>query len=465
MEAYSENKMGTAPMLPLLLSMGLPAMCSMLVQAFYNVVDSYFVAKLGINALTAVSLAFPVQNLMIAVAVGTGVGINSLISRRLGEGRHEEANQAATHGLLLGLISGLAVALCGVIGTDLFFKAFTDIPEVHQMGCDYVYVVTIFSFGMFMQVNMEKTLQSTGNMIIPMFSQLIGAIINIVLDPIMIFGLLGFPAMGVKGAAVATVTGQIIGMLFVVIVGLVCDHAVNISLRGFRWNGRIVRDIYAVGFPSIIMQSIGSAMVMGMNAILTGLNDAAVAVFGIYFKLQSFVFMPVFGMTQGMMPIIGYNYGARNKHRMMSALKIGSIIALVIMAAGTVLFRLAPEALLAIFDADAAMLEVGVPALSTISLCFVPAALGIAFSTLFQAVGMGAKSLFISLLRQLILILPMAYFLSKLGISAVWYAFPLAETISFIASLLIFVSLYRKHIKNLTPLTGGNLSGEGGALN
>lgn len=453
MEEIAKNKMGSAPMLPLILSMSVPAMFSMLVQALYNIVDSYFVAKLGVEALTAVSLAFPIQNLMIAIAVGTGVGINSLVSRRLGEGRIEEASRAATHGMILGALSGLAVALFGALGTSLFFRSFTSNPIIYQMGCDYVYVVTIFSFGIFIQVNMEKTLQSTGNMIIPMFSQLIGAITNIILDPIMIFGYFGFPKMGVRGAAIATVAGQILGMIYIVIMALAKNHAVNITLKGFKFNTKTIKDIYAVGFPSIVMQSIGSVMTMGVNAILITFSDVAVAIFGIYFKLQSFVFMPVFGLTHGVMPIMGYNYGARNKKRMMDALKIGSTIALVIMAAGMALFIMIPERLLMIFDATPEMLEIGVHALRTISLCFVPAALGIMFSTLFQAVGMGGKSLLVSVLRQLVFILPLAYFLSKLGLYYVWFAFPLAETVSFGASLIIFTLLYKKHLKNLQPLT------------
>lgn len=449
MEKRSENKMGHAPMLGLIMSMSIPAMFSMLVQALYNVVDSYFVAKLGVEALTAVSLAFPIQNLMVAIGVGTGVGINSLVARRLGEGRVEEAGRAVTHGILLGVLSGVGTAILGLLCVRAFFSGFTSNPTILQMGCDYGYVVTIASVGMYVQINMEKSLQSTGNMIIPMFSQLIGALTNIVLDPIMIFGLFGFPKMGVLGAAVATVIGQLFGMTFILIMGLCGKHVVEITFRGFRLNGSCIRDIYSVGFPSIIMQSIGSIMVVGVNRILIGFTDVAVAVFGIYFKLQSFVFMPVFGLTQGLMPIMGYNYGARNKKRLLGALKIGSVIALLIMAAGTTLFLAAPEILLSIFSADAEMLAIGAPALRTISLCFVPAAMGIAFSTLFQAVGMGGKSLIISLLRQLILILPLAFVLSQFGLAPVWFAFPLAETVAFVASFLIFLLLYKKHLKHL----------------
>ncbi|MEG0839117.1 MAG: MATE family efflux transporter [Hydrogenoanaerobacterium sp.] len=452
MAEQTENKMGYAPMLGLIASMSIPAMFSMLVQALYNVVDSYFVAKLGVEALTAVSLAFPIQNLMIAIGVGTGVGINSLVSRRLGEGRVDEASLAATHGILLGFVSGAAVAFAGLLFIKPFFSSFTQNRLVYNYGCDYAYVVMIFSFCMFVQINMEKTLQSTGNMIIPMCSQLIGAVTNIVLDPIMIFGLFGFPKLGVRGAAIATVTGQLAGMVFVLVMGLVKTHAVNITLKGFRLDGKTLKDIYSVGFPAILMQSIGSLMVVGVNAILIKFTDVAVAVFGIYFKLQSFIFMPVFGLTHGLMPIMGFNYGARNEKRVTEALQIGSVIALCIMALGNLLFFFGADKLLMIFEADAEMLKIGVPALKTISLCFVPAALGIMFSTLFQAIGMGGKSLMLSLLRQIVVILPAAFLLAHFGLNFVWYAFPIAETVSFTAGFIVFLAIYKKHIKNMKPL-------------
>lgn len=446
------NKMADAPMTALILSMSLPAMFSMLIQALYNIVDSYFVAKLGENALTAVSLAFPVQNLMIALAIGTAVGINSLVSRRLGEGRQEEADRAATHGALLGVLNWVIIAVLGILFTRLFFESFTKTQEVLDMGCSYVYIVTIFSFGMFIQVNMEKTLQATGNMVLPMFSQLIGAVANIVLDPIMIFGLFGFPKLGVAGAAIATVTGQILGMVFVSLMALRKNHAITITLKGFRFNKKTVHDIYAVGFPAIIMQSIGSVMVTGINAIIIRFTETAVAFFGVYFKLQSFIFMPVFGLTQGVMPIMGYNFGARNRHRLVSSLRIGAVIAVIIMTAGTVLFQLVPDKLLGIFDATPQMLAIGVPGLRTISLCFIPAALGIMFSTVFQAIGKGTQSLIISLLRQLVLILPAAFVLAQFGLQYVWYAIPLAEFIALVVSSCIMVNVYRKHIRTLEAL-------------
>lgn len=444
-----QNKMGSAPMLGLILSMSLPAMFSMLVQALYNVVDSYFVAKLSENALTAVSLVFPIQNLLIAVGVGTAVGINSLISRRLGEGRREEADRAATHGIILGLLNWVLFALFGLFCSRLFIGAFTSTAEVVEMGTQYMSIVCIFSIGIFVEVNIEKTLQATGNMIYPMVFQLIGAVTNIVLDPIFIFGMFGMPKMGVAGAAVATVAGQILAMIVAAVVIFLKEHEVTISFRGFRVNWNTVRNIYAVGFPAIIMQSIGSVMVMGMNAILIAFTETAVAFFGVYFKLQSFVFMPVFGLTQGVMPIMGYNYGARKKARLMSALKIGSVIALVIMACGMALFWAIPDGLLTIFNASEQMLAIGVPALRTISLCFLPAALGILFSTLFQAVGHGVSSLIISVLRQLVVLLPAAFLLAQIGLQPIWYALPIAEGFSLLASILLFVRMYRKTIKTM----------------
>ena len=446
---FEQNKMGTAPMFPLILSMSLPAMFSMLVQALYNVVDSYFVAKLSENALTAVSLVFPIQNLLIAVAVGTGVGINSLISRRLGEGHREEADHAATHGLLLGVVNWILFALFGLFFSHAFISAFTSTPEVVEMGTQYMGIVCIFSMGVCVEVNIEKTLQATGNMVYPMIFQLIGAVTNIILDPIFIFGMLGMPKMGVAGAAVATVAGQILSMIVAAIVLFCKDHDVKISFRGFKLRWNTIRNIYAVGFPAIIMQSIGSVMVMGMNAILIVFTETAVAFFGIYFKLQSFVFMPVFGLTQGLMPIMGYNYGARNRERLVSALKIGSVIALVIMACGMILFWAVPDQLLLIFNASENMLGIGVPALRIISLSFLPAALGILFSTLFQADGHGVSSLIVSVLRQLVVLLPAAFLLSQIGLPPIWYAFPIAEVASLLASIFMFARMYRKTIKNL----------------
>ena len=448
-QMVKENKMGTRPMLPLIISMALPTMFSMLVQALYNVVDSYFVAQVSEDSLTAVSLVFPIQTLLIAFGVGTGVGINSLVARRLGEKRQEEADNAATHGLVLGVFNWVIFALIGVFGSRPFIQAFTSEAELAQLGIDYMSIVCIFSFGVFIEINIEKTLQATGNMIFPMVFQLVGAVTNIILDPIFIFGYLGVPAMGVAGAAIATVIGQILSMVVAIVVLFTREHEVKVQLRGFRFHMQTVKNIYVVGAPSIVMQAIGSVMTMGMNAILIVFGNTAVAFFGVYFKLQSFVFMPVFGLTQGVMPILGYNYGAQNKRRLLSALRICCIIAVVIMAIGLVIFQLFPGQLLSVFNASENMLAIGMPALATISLCFIPAALGISFSTLFQAVGSGISSLLVSLLRQLILLLPCAFLLSKISLDAVWYAFPFAEIFSFVASLLIAWRIYRRHIKDM----------------
>lgn len=445
----NENKMGTAPMLGLIMSMSLPAMFSMLVQALYNIVDSYFVAKISENALTAVSLAFPLQMLMISVAVGTGIGINSLISRRLGQKRFEEADMAATHGVILSVFSWLIFAVIGFTCVKMFFRSFTEVEEVFNMGVSYSQIVLIFSIGVFVEVSLEKTLQATGNMIYPMVFQLIGAVANIILDPIMIFGLLGFPAMGIAGAAAATVIGQIISMIYALYVVFAKEHVVKISLKNFKFDGKTVADIYKVGIPSIIMQSIGSVMLTLFNKILISFSGAAVAVLGVYYKLQSFVFMPVFGLTHGVMPIIGYNYGAKKRKRMLEALKYGCLIAVGIMGVGLILFMLIPNYMLMMFNASPQMLEIGVPALRIIALCFLPAALGIMFSTLFQAIGKGVNSLILSLLRQLFVILPVGYAMSKIGLIYVWTAFPIAEFAALIVGILMFASVNKNIIKKL----------------
>ncbi len=452
MEKAKENKMGTAPMLKLLISMSLPSMFSMLVQSLYNIVDSMFVAQVSEDALTAVSLAFPVQTVLMAVAVGTGVGVNSLISRRLGEKNQDAADTAATHGIVLALFSWVLFALFGIFFTRTFFSAFSDNPAIVEMGCQYGYIVTIFSFGVLVQIAIEKILQATGNMIYPMIFILVGAVTNIILDPILIFGYLGMPAMGVAGAAIATVAGQIFAMLLSLYVVFRKDHAVKISFKGFKFSFKMVKQIYSVGLPSIIMQSITSVLTAALNAILAGFSSTAVSVLGVYYKLQSFVFMPVFGLTHGVLPIVGYNYGARNKKRMTEAFKYGCIIGGCIMLVGNLIFLLFPELLLKIFSASDYMLEIGVPALQIISTCFIPAAVGIMFSTVFQAVGQGGKSLFLSALRQLVVILPVAYGLSKLGLGYVWYAFPIAEVVSLVAGIFLYTRLYRRHIKNLQPI-------------
>lgn len=445
-----ENKMGTASVGGLIAGMAVPAMFSMMVQALYNIVDSFFVAKISEEALNAVSLAFPIQTLLVAFGIGTGVGINSLVSRRLGEGRREDANSAATHGLLLAFVNWIIFALFGLFFARQFIEGFSTDPTVIEDGTRFVQIICIFSFGVFIEFNVEKTLQATGNMIYPMVFQLIGALTSLVLDPIFIFGWFGVPAMGVPGAAIANVIAQCIAMMVSVTVLLKKKHEVKVSFHNFHFDFKIVREIYAVGIPTIIMQSIASVMVMGMNLILVRFTDTAVTLFGIYFKLQSFVFMPVFGLMQGMMPILGYNYGAKKQDRMVKSIRIGVVVSSLIMAAGVFLFWVFPKQLLLIFEASPEMIHIGVPALRIISLCFIPAAIGITFSTVFQALGKGVFSLALSLLRQMVVLLPAAYLLASFSLESVWYAFPIAEIFSLAASILLFRYVYVGHIRNLT---------------
>ena len=305
MEQTKENKMGTEPVFRLILSMSLPAVFSMLVQSLYNIVDSYFVSKVSMDALTAVSLSFPIQQLIIAMAVGTGVGVNSLVSRRLGEKRRPEADRAASHGVVLAALTSLLFALFGLFFARPFIGLFTQSPNVAALGGQYLSVVCLCSFGVFIEIALEKTLQATGNMIYPMQFMLVGCVTNLILDPILIFGLLGLPAMGVLGAAVATVTGEILSMFYSIYIIFRKKHAVTVSLKGFRFDKTTLRDIYAVAAPSMLMQSIGSFLVMGLNQILSAFSETAISVLGVYYKLQSFVFMPVFGLTHGLSPIMG----------------------------------------------------------------------------------------------------------------------------------------------------------------
>lgn len=447
----AENKMGYAPILPLIFKMSLPAMFSMLIQSLYNVVDSVFVSQLGEKALTAVTLAFPIQMLMIAVGVGTGIGLNSLISRRLGEKRLEEANKAATHALYLGALNFTFFAMIGLFLVKPFIGTFTTDEYISLNAGNYLQIVTIFSLGIFFQINLEKTLQATGNMIYPMLFQLTGAVTNIILDPIMIFGLFGFPAMGVKGAAVATVTGQTIALCFSSYIVFMKKHEVHISPSSYPFDKQTAKQIYTVGFPAIIMQSIVALLITGLNSILITFSEAAVSIMGVYFRLQSFVFMPVFGLTQGLMPILGYNYGAKNRERLLHALKYGLLIALGIMLTGTFLFFLFPHRLLNLFHASDEMIRIGIPALRIISLHFVLAGIDIILSALFQAVGIGKYSLYISVMRQMVVILPLAYVFSKwFTLNYVWFSFPIAEFISFLLSLYFFKKIYDSKIKYLS---------------
>ena len=446
-----ENKMGVMPVTRLLVTMSLPMMLSMLVQALYNIVDSMFVAQLSEDALTAVSLAFPVQSLMIAVASGTGVGINALLSRNLGERNFEGANNAARNGVFLAIVSCIVFALLGLVGSRLFFSLQTDNPVILEYGVQYMSIITLFSVGIFLQITFERLLQSTGRTFYNMITQGTGAIINIILDPIMIFGLFGFPRLEVAGAAIATVVGQIVAVIMSFCFNHFKNKEISLSPRGFRPHGRTILFIYKVGIPSIIMQSIGSVMTFGMNKILLMFSSTAAAVFGVYFKLQSFIFMPVFGLNNGMIPIIAYNYGARNKHRIIETARKSVLIAVCIMILGFAIFQIFPAFFLStLFRASENMLAIGVPALKIISISFLFAGYCIIVGSIFQALGNGVYSLIISAARQLIVILPVAYiFATVFGLSMVWWAIPIAEIVSVILSTLLLKRIYRKVINPL----------------
>lgn len=449
--ASGGNKMGTMPIPKLLISMSLPMMISMLVQALYNIVDSMFVAQLNEDALTAVSLAFPIQTLMIAIASGTGVGINALLSRNLGEKNYEAADSAAKNGLFLGIASCIIFAVIGGLGSHFFFAAQTDNQTIVTYGTQYLTIITVCSAGIFLQITLERLMQSTGKTIYNMITQGTGAIINIILDPILIFGLFGLPRLEVAGAALATVIGQVIAVLMSFYFNLTRNKEINISLRGFRPHMRTIAVIYEVGIPSIIMQAIGSVMTFGMNKILLIFSSTAAAVFGVYFKLQSFIFMPVFGLNNGMIPIIAFNYGARNKDRIIQTIKLSVAIAVSIMMFGLAIFQTLPGFLLKnLFDASENMLKIGVPALRIISLSFLFAGYCIIVGSVFQALGNAVYSLIVSAARQLFVILPVAYVFARIfGLHMVWWSIPIAEIASVVMSTVLLRHIYKTKIKQL----------------
>ena len=438
--------MGTMPVNRLLISMSLPMIISMLVQAMYNVVDSIFVAQISENALTAVSLAFPLQNLMIAFAGGTAVGVNALLSRSLGEKNQNHVNLTAVNSIFIFIVTALIFMVGGLSFSHLFFSIQTSNQEILSNGAIYSMIVVGGSVGLFGQFLFERLLQATGRTIHTMFTQGLGAIINIILDPILIFGLFGFPEMGVAGAALATIIGQIIACIFGIILNYKYNHDISIKFKGFKPNFIIIKQIYSLGIPSIIMQSIGSIMTFGMNTILISFSTTATAVFGVYFKLQSFVFMPIFGLNNGMIPIIAYNLGAKQKERMLKTIKLAAIYATIMMIIGFILFEAIPETLLSLFNASPDMMSIGVPALRIIAFHFIFAGISIVCSAVFQAIGKGVYSLLTSLIRQLIVLLPCAYILSLISnIDLIWLSFPIAELFSITISLL----LLRKVLKNL----------------
>ncbi|MEG2119659.1 MAG: MATE family efflux transporter [Pseudoflavonifractor sp.] len=449
-ERIPENKMGTMPINRLLISMSGPIMISMLVQALYNVVDSIFVARISERSLTAVSLVFPVQNIMIALAVGTGVGVNALLSKSLGERDFDRANKTADNGVFLAVITCIVFAVAGVLLAKPFMLSQTQIPEIVEAGTIYMTICCGASCGIFIEIMFERLLQSTGRTFYTMITQGVGAIFNIVFDPLLIFGIGPFPKMGVAGAALATVLGQIIGAVLAVALNHFKNPEIKLSLRKFRPDGWIIRKIYLVGLPSIIMNSIGSVMVFGLNRILLAFTDTAAAVLGVYFKVQSFAFMPIFGLNNGMVPIIAYNYGARQRSRMTKTVKLALVYAISIMTLGFLAMQLLPTQILMLFEATPDMLAIGVPALRIISLSFIPAGYCIITSTTFQALGQGVQSMAVSIVRQLVVLLPAAWLLSLAGnINVVWWAFPIAEIFSVLLCTLFYLRAYHKIIKPL----------------
>lgn len=449
-EMVKENKMGVMPVNQLLISMSLPMMISMLVQALYNIVDSVFVSRINENALTAVSLAFPIQSLMIAIGAGTGVGMNALLSRSLGEKDFHKANKVAVNGIFLTGISYLIFLAVGILAVNPFYMSQTEDAQILEYGKQYLTVVCCMSFGMYTQFVFERLLQSTGKTFYTMITQGTGAIINMILDPILIFGYFGMPQMGVTGAAVATVIGQVIAGIFAMIINIKKNTEISLQVKGFKPDLSIIGQIYAVGIPSIIMQAIGSVMTYGMNRILMVFTSTAAAVFGVYFKLQSFIFMPVFGLNNGMVPIIAYNYGAGKKDRLVKTMKLSILYAIGIMIAGFLVFQFFPTQLFALFDASETMLSIGIPALRIISISFLFAGFCIICSSVFQALGNGIYSMLISIARQLVVLLPVAYLLSRMGnVNYVWWAFPVAEISSLTMSVIFLIMINKKIISHI----------------
>ena len=445
-----ENIMGTMPVGRLLVKISLPMMISMLVQALYNIVDSIFVAKLSTDALTAVSLAFPIQNLMISASVGTGVGLNALLSMRLGQKNEKAVTASALNGIFLFTITCVIFMILGFFIPEIYLKSQTSDSHIVSLGVDYLKICMIVSFGLFGSILFERLLQATGLTMLSMISQITGAVVNTILDPILIFGLLGCPKMGIAGAAWATVVGQIAATVVAFALNIKRNKDIKFSAKGFKPNLIIIRDIYKVGVPSILLGSLGSVLTYLINLILGAFSTVAIAVYGVYFKLQSFVFMPVFGLNNGIVPIVAYNYGAKYKDRIIKSIKLCAFVALAIMIVGMLIFIFFPVQLLGMFSPNEEMLRIGVPALRIIAIHFPLAAIGITFTSVFQAFGRGLLSMFASFTRQLIGLLPAAWLLSLTGnVNNIWLAFPIAEVISLIACIIAMKNVYKTQIKTL----------------
>ncbi len=449
-DVQKENKLGVMPIPRLLVTMALPLILSMFVQALYNVVDSFFVARMGEDALAAISLAFPIQHLMIAVSTGTAVGINAILSRSLGERDTEKANQAANNGLFIAFISSLLFVIFGLFFTRSFMEMQTSQQQIVDFGQDYLRICCIFSFGAFGQVTLERLLQSTGKTFYTMITQILGTVINAVLDPILIFGLFGFPAMGVAGAAVATVFGQLCSMALAFYFNVTKNHDIKLVWKGFSPDMKIIKEIYKIGIPSILMMSITSVTTFGINKILLAFSSTATAVYGVYYKLQSFALMPTLGLSNGLIPIVAYNLGARNRERIIEAIKISMVYAAGIMFISFSIGQIFPEQLLRIFNASDEMLRIGVPAIKTISIHFLGTGFCVNSVAIFNSMGYSIFSLLLAIARQIVIVLPAAYVLSLLGdVDKIWWAYPIAEVGALTISILFLKYLYKKVIDPL----------------
>lgn len=446
----SQNKMGTMPVTRLILNMSLPMMFSMFIQALYNIIDSIFVAKIAEDALTAVSLAFPIQNLMISFAVGTGVGVNALLSKKLGEKNQSEVNKSAMNGLFLSICTFISFVILGLLFLETYFYSQTSNLEIISYGLKYCKVVLYASIFIFLGIMSDRLLQSTGRTIYTMYSQLAGALTNIIFDPLLIFGIGFFPELGIYGAAIATVLGQAVSLSISLYFNFKKNPDIKISIKDFRPSGKIIGQIYKVGIPSILLSSISSVTTYFINLILGAFSTTAIAVYGVYFKLNSFIFMPVFGLNNGIVPIVAYNYGAKNKERLLKTIKVGTLMAVAIMTFGMLLFLIIPEPLLNLFSASESMLKIGIPAMRIISTSFVGAAIAISLSSVFQAFGKAFYSMLVSFIRQIFFLLPSAYLLSLTGnINNIWFCFPIAEIVAVILSVFFLKNIFKNIIEKL----------------
>ena len=446
----NENKLGTMKCAPLVLNMSLPIIFSMVAEALYNIVDSIFVSRISEKALSALSLANPLQMIMYAVSIGTMVGVNACVSRSLGEQNVKRANNFATHGIIISLIAYILFMLFGIYGSEFFLRLQTNDEEIIRYGIEYVSICLIFSFGVFFQIAYEKLLQATGKTMYSMCTQLIGAIINVIFDPILIFGLFGFPRLEIRGAAIATVFGQITAAAVGYLFNRLKNKEIKISIKTFKVNIEIIKEIFEIGIPSIIMQSVSSFMIFFFNIILTGFSATAIAVYGVYGRVQSFVFMACFGLNSGVIPIISYNYGAKNRQRIVESLKYAVIFAIIIMSVGTIVFEFIPDRVLHLFDASENMLAIGVPAFRIIGVSFILAGVNIIVSGVFTALNKANLSLIISIVRQIVFLLPLAYIFSKIGgLNLIWFSYPVSETIALIMTLVYYKNLYNDTIKNI----------------